>query len=103
MIRVLIYLNDESTQLCEMKIENTGEVSGDLTRYHAELATDRVETVQFLSRDIWHDREHQNVLALLVRVLRDLPHEAFHLDGPIPTGPYRRKRNLFKLLPGGKG
>lgn len=103
MIRVLIYLNDEDTQLCEIKIENTGVVAaGGMHQYHVEMATDRVDTVQFLTRQIWHWRTRDNVLGLLRQVLDGLPEDAFRLEGAIPVGPYRRKHNFLQILKGGK-
>ena len=98
MIRVLIYLNDETNQLAEMKISRTDNVSGPHHEYIAEVATDRGETIQFITRTVWHDRSRMSVISLLASVIEALPREAYELDGPITER--KRKRNLLGLRRG---
>lgn len=101
MIRILAYLDDDQTdQLLEIRIEKTGDISGIMHQYICEVAVERGGSVQLFTRQIWHAREKNNILGMLVSLLVGLSDDHFKLDGPLKSRPQPRAGSFFKLARG---
>lgn len=99
MIKVLVYLNDESHQLAELQISRleTMDNNDGVYEYNVQIAVDRVSNVQYIQRTIWHRRDIYNVLGLLLEALESLDFDSLLLDDKIPAN-HNRSRESNQLI-----